>query len=544
MIGFKSPGKGSTKYSNSKWEVSYYGGYYGLIVDHPDVVLSYKMDIETKKNMGLSWYISNKLMKIFLLKVKERGLIPSLTSNMDIVTKEAFFMKKEVLMVNKASLLKTFESVVGADSEHANLFLHYKEIILNAELSLPISNSSSGFSGSSSKKDKNEKKQQSKTGEKEKQNNDQKKNSSSGQDKKEEENQEQNISGSKSKTQQDKNKEKELQDKNQGNAGSNPSDIEDEDEFEDSIDNGEDHGEISKYGGELTDDDIHVNTIREIKAEFERMIGDIAKREMITHYLNGDMVKSTKFEQLSDLTKCAFSEEECRDASRLSRMLDISFDPAVDRVNSLRTGKLDARKVAEVLPGNTNVYYLEQEEQTTKPFTIVILADESGSMSDYNKINKSKSLLKILYLAFSDILPQEKIYIYGHSGYGSPRILVYQDKYNQKFEERINHMQSRDYNYDGPAIEAIYNKIRGITSDNIIFITLSDGAPCGADAIPSMKKILEKCRRDGFVTVGLGILHFNSPELYNYSAVINNLGEDMVKKTSHIINKVVKTEFQ
>ena len=288
--------------------------------------------------------------------------------------------------------------------------------------------------------------------------------------------------------------------------------------------------------------------MKKAKEDLREYLGLIKKREVYDSFLSGNP-KDIRWVQQSETAKCRFTDLEYTYASRLVKLLDIKFDPEQDRINSLRAGKLDPRKIAEVIPGNLNVYYQVEENQTTKPFTVVILQDQSGSMSEYRKMEHSKTILKTLYLAFSEILPPGKLYIYGHTGEAAPKIYVYQDKYTHKFEERIGFMTHEDYNYDGPAIESVYNKVRSMTDDNIIFITLSDGQPCGAgfggdSAAIHMRKVLEKCRRDGFVTVGLGIKHFNDDTLYNYSCVLQELGDDMIKKTSHIINKVVKTEFQ
>ena len=94
--------------------------------------------------------------------------------------------------------------------------------------------------------------------------------------------------------------------------------------------------------------------------------------------------------------------------------------------------------------------------------------------------------------------------------------------------------------YDGPVIENVYNKVRKFTSENIIFITLSDGAPGGIDyggesAVQELNKIIEKCRRDGFVTVGFGLNEDSTDELnhirdiYTYNHIIDVCGAQKEK---------------
>lgn len=160
------------------------------------------------------------------------------------------------------------------------------------------------------------------------------------------------------------------------------------------------------------------------------------------------------------------------------------------------------------------------------------------------------TIVKQLYLAFSDIIPQNKLYVYGHSGRSQPELYVYQDAYRPNFLRTIDKMLHHNHssNYDGPIIEEVYNQVRNSTDDRIIFIVLSDGQPAGdgyggtQDRL-KMKQIIEKCKRDEFVTVGVGIQYFTVKDLYQYNTVVTNL-KDMAKKVSHIVNHVVKTEFQ
>ena len=513
-IGFSNhkSGGGVNYYSSSRWETALYGGYYNLIFDHPDVTLNNKVDIDVKKQMGLSSWTAEKLMKIFLLRAKEIGIVQELANNAKRTKITKWWQEKEVMMVDPGILRVVLDTTIANSPEHGNLLEHYRELIQSCQISLPVEDPPS--SGGGGKKGKGKKKDEEKS----------ESGGSPGKDPKKEKSEDEDPESS------------------SGKGKDTDEDTQDEEE-----------GDSEEHGYERSDTPLTWTDSKEkdrkLRKELEDYLGKIKKREIYSNFLNGNILQETQWDHLRDLSPCKFSEEEKFFAGQLVKMLDINFDPKEDRINSLRTGKLDSRKVAEVVAGNLNVYYTVEENQSTKPFTIVLLQDESGSMSEYDKIHHSKRILKTLYLAFSEIVPQEKIYVYGHSGNGHPKIFVYQDKYNPKFQERIDCMSSRHYNYDGPAIEAIYTKVRAITDDNIIFIVLSDGAPCGRgyggdSANVSMKKVLEKCRRDGFVTIGLGIKHFNDETLYNYSSVIKKLDATMIKQVSHIINKVVKTEFQ
>lgn len=266
--------------------------------------------------------------------------------------------------------------------------------------------------------------------------------------------------------------------------------------------------------------------------------------------VSGHLKEDTEFVNASqDHGEWHPTSHEMKDANNLVNMLDISFDPKEDRVENLKCGKMSPHKVAEIPAGNTHVYHRVEENMSTRPFSICILADESGSMRDGNDASQHH-LVKVLYAAFSQILPQDKMFIYGHSGEATPEVRIYHDKYNTTFAQTINSQLNNDYseNYDGPVIENIYERVRQQTSDNIIFLSISDGEPAGEDyggpeAIKEMKRVIEKCKRDGFVTVGIGLQYQRVKDIYQYHTVIKR-SDDLVKNVSSLINRVVKTEFK
>lgn len=249
--------------------------------------------------------------------------------------------------------------------------------------------------------------------------------------------------------------------------------------------------------------------------------------------------------------KSHLSSEQEKYAKRIVEKLDITFDPDRDEIHSLKQGKLDTRKLAEAVAYNDHIYYRVEEDQKTKPFSVVILCDESGSMRHDNRMDKQFNLAKILYGAFSEIMPQDRISVYGHSGDTEPEIFVYQDKYNPGFLKTIDNMRHRNMqeNYDGPVVESIHERIRSQNSDNILFIVISDGQPSGdhgyggKDAMDDLKRIVEKCKRDNFVTMGIGFGYSGVKELYAYHTVIHDMSQ-VVEKVTTLLNKVVKTEFQ
>ena len=270
--------------------------------------------------------------------------------------------------------------------------------------------------------------------------------------------------------------------------------------------------------------------------------------------VSGELKDNTEFVVMDKSAKpCKYSPEIVKQANALVNLLDISFQPKEDRVENLKCGKMSSHKIAEIPAGNTHIYYRVEEDQATRPFSICVLADESGSMHG-SPTQRQNDLMKMLYYAFSQILPQDKMFFFGHSGnpesHEYPEIRIYHDRYNQNFEHTIDNQLHNDYNenYDGPVIECIYERVREQTSDNIIFISISDGGPSGCDyggpsAIKELKRVIEKCKRDGFVTVGIGLRYGKIKDIYNYHTIVMDMSK-LVKSVSSLINQVVKTEFK
>ena len=244
-----------------------------------------------------------------------------------------------------------------------------------------------------------------------------------------------------------------------------------------------------------------------------------------------------------------YSQKNISDAENLVKLLDINFEPYKDDVKNLKIGKLDSSKISEIKAYNTHIYKQVHEEQITKPFTFVILADESGSMLDY-KATCQSDLIKTLYLALNSILPKDKLFIYGHSGDYDSEIYTYKDPFTDNFDKRALHLEEQNHylqNYDSIAMLKIYQHVRSLTDDRVIFLSLSDGEPAGVEyegrkAKKDLKKTIEKCKRDEFVTIGVGIQSPHVSDLYSYSVIIEDL-DKMVKDVSNIINRVIKTEF-
>jgi hypothetical protein len=245
-----------------------------------------------------------------------------------------------------------------------------------------------------------------------------------------------------------------------------------------------------------------------------------------------------------------FRSEEVIFAKKLHQMMDITHEPKADVIKNLLQGSMDSEKLAEVLSGNNRVYLNKLENQSLKPFKVIVLGDYSGSMDCHyrggrvTKLDFQKGMLKSLFHLFHDLMGMEDVEFYGHSGNSDPILYRFHSPEYPHFKETIDDPQIPTMeNYDGPVLEHIHKMTRLKTSKPVLLISLSDGQPSGSNyggtkAIENMKRILEKIKRDNFITVGIGMLYTHTPDLYQYSVDVYDLHE--VSPIARIINRAVK----
>ena len=498
MAGYKQWGDwgswGGGYKSTSGWEKSHFGGFTRVLNDYPYIKIDFDLDIKASGEAAseLGTWQAEKLIKLYILKAKEKGLIEKFTSK--VIERPSFFgtviKKYSVVSLNNLAILST---ICTSYPEMAPMFEHYKDSILSSTIEMEIQEPEP-------KKDKGE-------GEGE----------------------------GEGQPQGEKEEEGEGDDEGQGEG---ECDGEDEKESESG----------SPAEGKQTPKGKSGKSIQDLMGEInESKPWSVADRSLTAF---SEKPKFTPFNKKDSGSSYQFNAEEKRDSELLIKLLDINFDPKSDEVKNLKLGKLDTSKIAEVPAGNLSIYKQRVEEQDTKPFSVCILADMSGSMGHGGRIPAQRHIMNTLYLAMSQILTPDKLYIYGHSGDYTPEIFTFYSPYDTDYEKNIQFYHDVHWcqNYDGPVIEAIHKKVRETNDDRIIFISLSDGQPSGNnygghEHNEELKRILERARRDEFVTVGIGIQADHVTELYTYSKVVNDL-KFLPKEVSSIINQVVRAEFQ
>jgi hypothetical protein len=496
--------------STSGWESSHFGGYTRLIYDYPYVKFDFKANIEIPNDLrvDLGIYSGEKLIKMYLMKCKEKKYLKYFTRE-ELVEKNWMGQEKhyEVLKLDNEDVLR---EVMGQYKEFAPLFDHYRDGILGTSIKIEVP--PPGQEGEGKGKGKGE-------GEGE--------------------------GEGKGKGQGKGDGEEEGKGGGQG-QGEDEEEGEGEGEGEGDDSDGEGEGNESKKnkGGGWGSSKTKVSDFKAL----EKLLGDMAEQKPFDKFSSiGSECGTPKFIPIDSkgYTDYEFTREEKINADMILKQLDINFDPKSAEVKNLKLGKLDTSKLAEVPAGNISVYKQTLEDQDTKAFAVCVLADMSGSMQGA-RLNTQFTVLNSLYLALSEIIPVEDLHIYGHSGSSSaPSIFTFCNPYSPDYRKNIQGYYEvyNNSNYDGVVIQEVHKKIREKTDRPVILISLSDGQPC--DSVEAMKQILEKARRDEFVTVGIGIGTDYVKNLYTFSRVIQDSKlHEMPREVASIVNHVVKTEFK
>lgn len=286
---------------------------------------------------------------------------------------------------------------------------------------------------------------------------------------------------------------------------------------------------------------------------------------------NEDLLNETKFEILSRArsdknSEITYIDEHVKvDGNRIIKLLDINGDVSRNKLSSLHHGKLDSVKIVESLSGIRNIYYKTEEYYKTRPFQVAVILDSSGSMQcssvskEYrtetkrygSKLECSRYLTNVLHYTFTNILGSDNVYMYSHTGGGSPIIHILNEPGFDDYEytQKIMGMIDVSNNYDGIIYEKITQRIRTFTDRPVLTIVISDGYPSGSgygsdEDLQQYKQVIEKSKRDMFIPVGLG---FDSPavnDFFKYRYVIYGDYSKMPENIAQILNSVIATEFK
>ena len=168
-----------------------------------------------------------------------------------------------------------------------------------------------------------------------------------------------------------------------------------------------------KYSNMLSNSTItYTETVKEgdefdgdARTLLSKKLEDIVPIKKITSYGNyssssknyEDLKGSVTFSVQSESeVEHVYTQDETVLAEKLISMLDVSFEQDETKITNLRTGKIDIPKIAEAIAGNHMINFRKEFHDRTKPFSVCILNDESGSMDHYKFRRYQQSVTKIL----------------------------------------------------------------------------------------------------------------------------------------------------
>lgn len=219
---------------------------------------------------------------------------------------------------------------------------------------------------------------------------------------------------------------------------------------------------------------------------------------------------------------------------------------------SMRSGVLDTTKLAEAFQGVTTVYLREGEVKTDK-VAVVILIDESGSMSG-TKIRAARDAAILLNEALGNV-PNVELFVYGHTGdirtSRSTDLHIYREP-GKLLKYALGAVTAANENRDGVAIWEVANRVRKFTKEHCLFFILSDGAPhaggySGAAAMDDVRLNVIRAEKMGFDVIQICIQKTYDPSKmfknYIFLEDISNLALDLGRVIKQATLKSTKTHI-
>ena len=226
-------------------------------------------------------------------------------------------------------------------------------------------------------------------------------------------------------------------------------------------------------------------------------------------------------------------------------------------LKNMKSGYLDSDKLVEAVQGVETVYKRYGVVKSEK-ITLVLLIDESGSMSSNSESNNYNSPSKVVMARAASLtiwkavegLRDVDLYVYGYSSEGngpkSTEIYVYKEK---EFGN-INNLGStngRRYTHEGVAVKEVVKRVRKFTDANAVLFVISDGCPegtyySGDSAIDDTREQVKKATKEGFDVVHVAITEDAasvSPQMYKHYVDFSLDPKKLPQKLIMLMKKLV-----
>jgi uncharacterized protein YegL len=181
-----------------------------------------------------------------------------------------------------------------------------------------------------------------------------------------------------------------------------------------------------------------------------------------------------------------------------------------------KSGKLTNSSLVDGRLGREEIYERSIPKEEKKPFPIIMLIDQSGSMEGTNIAFAQKAAI-LIQLALENIEDLE-FYCYGHNTTSKfiDIFTYYEPQTNKSFAradvKKLGSLFAGGGNIDGIAINAVFKRVRSLTDSNGVFLLLSDGAPAGPgyggiDGLKHTQLMCAEASNGGFQVVHIAIGH-------------------------------------
>lgn len=220
-------------------------------------------------------------------------------------------------------------------------------------------------------------------------------------------------------------------------------------------------------------------------------------------------------------------------------------------IKGMRSGRLDTNKLVEAKQKVPTIYERMGEVKTDK-LNIVILIDESGSMSWNDKIVRAAEAAIFLNEAFSK-QPDVELFIYGHTADLSDKstdIFVYREPGIKK-AYGLSTCTARSNNRDGVAIYETAKRVRKFTNNPVVMLVISDGEPAAYGyndtfAIEHTRKMVLKAEAMNMQVIQIAIDSVKSNLMFtNYVKMtdMKTFPSDLVNYLKRKVNRMIKEKI-
>lgn len=227
----------------------------------------------------------------------------------------------------------------------------------------------------------------------------------------------------------------------------------------------------------------------------------------------------------------------------LSRFMRLDMHKRVIELKGLRSGSLDTNKLVEAVQGVSTIY-TRKIEQVSQRVNVVLLIDESGSMTG-EPIERTKEVAILMVEALKKVRNVD-LYVYGHTTV-SQRSLIHVYKENKKDNlYSLGNAEADACNRDGEAIRSVAKKVRKLTKEPSIMFVVSDGAPSdsgysGSAAITDTRNAVKEVTKQNFLPIQIAIdSHCDPKTMFDHYVEFDDLGQ-MVSGVGALLRKKLKT---